>query len=123
MAKRKTIQEKEIEAMTKKHLDDLGRKISVEAKRNSKIAKSSKNFTGGSLRDSGNYNVKPYNTINLYQNQYGKWNTPKGKPTPKDRSNISDTPLLNSIEKNVEEGVKVLAKDLISLLVTPFKSK
>lgn len=106
-----------------KHLNEIGRKVSIESKRNSKIAKSTKNFTGGSLRDSGNFNVKPFNTINLYQNFYGKYNTPKGKPTPQDRSNIKDTPLLNSIEKNVPDGVKLLVKDMIDLLKSPIKIK
>lgn len=103
----------------KKHLNEIGRKVSIESKRNSKIAKSKKNFTGGSLRDSGNFNVKPYNTINLIQNFYGKYNTPKGKPTPSDRSNLEDTPLRNSIRKNVPNGINVLVKDMIDLLKSP----
>jgi hypothetical protein len=129
MAKRKTIQEKEVEALTQKHLNQLGRKIIVESKRNSKIAKSKENFTGGSLRDSGNMNVKPFNTINLYQNYYGKYNTPKGKPTPKDRDvlgnkkGLEDTPIRNSISDNLPDGIKFFVKDMIDLLKSPIIQK
>ena len=119
MARRKTIQEKEIEATIKKHLDDLGRKITVVAGRNSKVSKLQKDH----LRDSGNWRVKPYNVLTVSQNFYGKYNTPKGKATPSDRSNIRDTPMRNSIRENTEEGIKVLIKDLVTLLKSPIVTK
>jgi len=119
VAKRKTIQEKEIEATIKKHLDDLGRKITVVAGRNSKVSKLQKDH----LRDSGNWRVKPYNVLTVSQNFYGKYNTPKGKATPADRSNIRDTPMRNSIRENTEEGIKVLIKDLVTLLKSPIVTK
>jgi len=119
VARRKTIQEKEIEATIKKHLDDLGRKITVVAGRNSKVSKLQKDH----LRDSGNWRVKPYNVLTVSQNFYGKYNTPKGKATPSDRSNIRDTPMRNSIRENTEEGIKVLIKDLVTLLKSPIVTK
>ncbi len=123
MAKRKTIQEKEIDALLTKHLDSIGRKIKTVAARNSKIRQSTERITGGSLRDSVNYRVKPYNVINLSQNYYGKYNTPKGKSTPSDRSNLKDTPLLNSIRENLPEGVNLLVKDIVDLLKSPIIKK
>ena len=119
MAKRKTIQEKEIEKITKDSLNELGRLISVVTARNSKVSKLQKNH----LRDSVNYRVRPFDTLTISQFRYGKWNTPKGKPTPKDRSNIKDTPILNAINDNVPEATKVLIKDLTALLVSQIKKK
>jgi hypothetical protein len=71
------------------------------------------------LRDSGNYRVKPYNVLVLTQYKYGKYNTPKGKATPKNRNNIKDTPLLNAIDEFVDEDVNLLVKDLIKMIVNP----
>lgn len=119
MGRRKTIQEKEVEVLMTKHLDEIGRLIIVESSRNSKVSKIQKDH----LRDSGNFRVKPYNVLTVTQYQYGKWNTPKGKATPADRSNIKDTPLLNSIQENVNEGVKVLIKDMLDLLTAPVQLK
>lgn len=119
MAKRKTIQEKEIEKITKDSLNELGRTISVVTARNSKVSKLQKNH----LRDSLNYRVKPYDTLIVSQFRYGKWNTPKGKPTPKDRSNIKDTPILNAINEYVPNAKKVYIKSIADLLKSPIKKK
>lgn len=116
MPKRKTIQEKEIEALMTKHLNDIGKKVSEDAAKNSKVRT-------GDLRDSENYRVRPYDVLTVSQNFYGKYNTPKGKSTPKDRSNITDTPLKNSIAKNVPAGTKLLIKDMIDLLKSPIVNK
>lgn len=119
MAKRKTIQQKEVEALTKKFLDELGRKITVVSSRNSKVSKLQKEH----LRDSANWRVKPYNVVTVSQSFYGKYNTPKGKATPKNRNNIKDTPLLNSIEENTPPEVEVFVKDMIDLLMSPIVKK
>jgi hypothetical protein len=119
VARRKTIQEKKIEATITKHLNELGRKITVLAGRNSKVSKLQKDH----LRDSGNYRVKPYNVLTVSQNYYGKFNTPKGKPTTQDRDRLKDTPMQNSIRENTEDGVKVLIKDLVTLLKSPIVTK
>ena len=119
MAKRKTIQQKEVENLTKKFLDELGRKITAVSSRNSKVSKLQKEH----LRDSSNWRVKPYNTLTVSQSFYGKYNTPKGKATPKNRDNIKDTPLLNSIEENVPPEVEVFVKDMIDLLMSPIVKK
>ena len=119
MAKRKTVQEKEIEARITKSLNELGRKVIAVSSRNSKVSKLQKDH----LRDSGNYRVKPYNTLVLTQYAYGKFNTPKGKPTPANRNNITDTPLQNAIDEFVDEDVKILVKDLIKLLTDPIIKK
>jgi len=117
--KRKTIQEKEIEKITKDSLNDLGRKVSVITARNSKVSKIQKEH----LRDSLNYRVKPFDTLIVSQFRYGKWNTPKGKVTPQDRSNIKDTPILNAIEEFVPEAKKVFVKNMKDLLISPIKKK
>ncbi len=119
MAKRKTIQEKEIEKITKDSLNELGRLVAVVTARNSKVSKLQKNH----LRDSVNYRVRPYDTLTISQFRYGKWNTPKGKPTPKDRSNIKDTPVLNAIAEHVQNAKKVYIKSIADLLKSPIKKK
>lgn len=119
MAKRKTIQEKEIEKITKDSLNELGRKISVVAARNSKVSKLQKNH----LRDSLNYRVRPFDTLTISQFRYGKWNTPKGKSTPQDRGNIKDTPILNAINEFVPEAKKIFTKSIADLLKIPIKKK
>lgn len=119
MARRKTIQEKEIEKITKDSLNELGRLVSVVTARNSKVSKLQKNH----LRDSVNYRVKPFDTLIVSQFRYGKWNTPKGKPTPKDRSNIKDTPVLNAIHEHAPKAAKIYIKSIADLLKSPIKKK
>ena len=119
MGKRKTIQEREIEKITKNSLDKLGRLASVVTARNSKVSKLQKSH----LRDSVNYRVKPFDTLIVSQFRYGKWNTPKGKPTPQDRSNIKDTPILNAIALHVPEAKKVFVKSIKDLLKAPIRKK
>lgn len=119
MAKRITIQEKEIREMTKSFLNELGRKITVISSRNSKVSKLQKEH----LRDSGNFRVKPYNVLIVSQSFYGRYNTPKGKATPKNRTNIKDTPLLNSINENVPPEVDVFVKNMVDLLKSPIVKK
>lgn len=119
MAKRITIQEKEIREMTKNFLNELGRKITVISSRNSKVSKLQKEH----LRDSGNFRVKPYNVLTVSQSFYGRYNTPKGKATPKNRTNIKDTPLLNSINENVPPEVDVFVKNMVDLLKSPIVKK
>lgn len=102
-----------------KHLNDLGRKITVVSSRNSKVSKLQKEH----LRDSANYRVKPYNTLTLTQFYYGKFNTPKGKATPKNRNNIKDTPLLNAINEFVPEQTNLIVKDLVDLLASPIRKR
>lgn len=119
MAKRLTIQEKEVRKLITKRLNDLGRKITVVSSRNSKVSKLQKDH----LRDSGVYKVKPYNTLTVGQSFYGKYNTPKGQATPKNRSNIKNTPLRNAIDEFVNDETKVFVKDMIDLLKSPIVKK
>lgn len=119
MAKRKTIQEKEVEKITKNSLDKLGRTVTVVTARNSKVSKEQKSH----LRDSVNYRVKPFNLLTVSQFTYGKWNTPKGKATPQDRSNIKDTPVLNAIHEHAPKEVKIYMKSIADLLKAPIKKK
>jgi hypothetical protein len=119
MGKKLTTNERQIREAIKKNLNEIGRKTSIQSRRNSKIAKSTDKFTGGSLRDSGNYRVKPYNVLTLSENFYGKYNTPKGKATPKDRDNLKDTALQLAIDDNVPEGTNLIINDIMNLLVAP----
>lgn len=123
MAKRKTAEQREIEKTIQTNLNELGRKVTVQVRRTSKVAKSTENFTGGSLRDSGNYRVKPFNVLVLSENEYGKWNTPKGKATPSNRDNIKDNPMLNAIDENLDDTVNVIINDITNLLVSPITGK
>lgn len=123
MAKRKTAEQKAIEKVIKTNLEVLARKIKVQTRRTSKIAKSTESFTGGSLRDSVIATVDPFNTINLTENEYGKWNTQKGKATPKDRDNIKDNPMLNAIEEYLDDTVNVIINDITNLLTAPITQK
>ena len=119
MARRKTIQEKEIEKITKDSLNELGRLVSVVTARNSKVSSLQKNH----LRDSVNYRVRPFDTLTISQFSYGKWNTPKGKATPQDRSNIKDTPVLNAIHEHAPKAAKIYIKSIADLLKSPIKKK
>ena len=69
------------------------------------------------------YRVKPFDTLTVAQFRYGKWNTPKGQATPKNRSNIKNTPLRNAIEENVNDETKIFVKDMIDLLKAPIVKK
>lgn len=102
----------QIEKITKDNLNKLGATIIADSAKNSKVR-------SGDLRDSQNYRVRPYDTLTVSQNFYGKYNTPKGKATPKDRSNITDTPLRNAVEKHTPEAVKVYIQDMNDLLISP----
>ena len=113
------MEQKEIEARITQTLNNLGRKVIAQSSRNSKVSKKQKDH----LRDSGNYRVKPFNTLILTQYAYGKFNTPKGKPTPANRNNIKDTPLANAIEENVDPEINLLVKDLIKMLTAPIIKK
>lgn len=112
MAKRKTIEEKELDKIMTETLDKAGRKITVVAARNSKVSKLQKDH----LRDSLNWRVRPADTLTVSQKYYGKFNTPKGKSTPKDRSNIEDTPLKNAIKEFVPEAKNIYVQGVIDVL-------
>ena len=114
MAARKTIQQKQIEALTKKHLDEIGYKVRADILKYSKVRTSD-------LSESGNFRTEPYNLLTLTQNFYGKYNTPKGKPTPKDKDNIQDTVMKNAVRDHVPPGIKILVKDMIDLIKSPLK--
>ena len=116
MARRKTVEQKEIEKTLKDELNSLGSHIISDASKKSKV-------DSGELKDSVNFRVKPFDTLIASQTFYGKYNTPKGKPTPSDRSNIKDTPLLNAIRDNVPESVEVIVKEMTDLLISPVVKK
>lgn len=112
MAKRKTVQEKELDRLMVKTLDEAGRKITVIAARNSKVSKLQKDH----LRDSLNWRVRPADTLTVSQKYYGKFNTPKGRPTPKDRRNIEDTPLKNAIKEFVPEAKNIYIQGVVDII-------
>lgn len=110
MAKRKTIQEKQIEKLITKHLDQLGAIITNDSAKNSRVLT-------GDLRDSQNFRTRPYNVLTVSQNWYGKDLYLKGKKDgPKNA-------LMVSVKKNTPEGIKVLMKDMIDLLKSPIVTK
>jgi hypothetical protein len=115
MAARKTIQQKEVEALTKNSLLELGRLIKVVTARNSKVSKLQKDH----LRDSIGRAVKPFNVLILSQKFYGQFNTPKGQQTPKNRTNLTDTPMENAIQEYLPDATNVYIKNMIDLLISP----
>lgn len=119
MPRIKTIQEREIESTIRKSLDELGRLVVVESGRKSKVSDLQKDH----LRDSGNFKTKPYNVLTVTQNFYGRYNTPKGKPTPQNRSNIKDTPMSNAVRENAKDTVKIIIKNMVDLLKSPVTLK
>ena len=102
-------------------LNQLGRKVIAVSSRNSKVStvKGTEGRVTKQKDDSGNYRVKPYNVLTLTQYGYGKFNTPKGKDTPTDRSNIEDTPLDNAIVEFVDPDINILVKDLVKMILAP----
>lgn len=119
MAKRKTVEQKEVESLISKNLNAIGRKGAVMAARNSKVSNKQK----AHLRDSINYRVKPFNTLTLSEFNYGKYNTPKGQPTPQDRDNIKNTPIRIAVKEHVPDGINTLIKDLKEMIISPIKLK
>jgi hypothetical protein len=110
MARRKTIQEKEIESLVRKSLNKLGKIVTKDSYDMSRVR-------SGDLRDSQNYKVKPYNILTVSQNWYGKDQYLKGK-------NSGEKNALNvSIKKNVPPEIKVLVKDMVDLLKSPIVTK
>lgn len=110
MAKRKTIQEKEIEKLTKQHLDSIGEIITTESAKMSRVRT-------GDLRDSQNFRTRPFNVLTVSQNFYGKWQYLKGK-------NSGDKNALEvSIKQNLPDGVKLFVKDMVDLLKSPIVTK
>ena len=101
--------------MTKESLLLLGDKIKVIVKRTSKVSLLTKDH----LRDSIGRGVKPFNTLILSQKFYGQYNTPKGEATPKNRRNLTNTPIENAIRENLPDAVNVYVKNMIDLLTSP----
>jgi len=110
MAKRKTIQEKEIEKLITKHLDELGKVITEDSAKNSRVRT-------GDLRDSQNFRTRPFNVLTVSQNWYGKGLYLKGK------NSGAKNALNESVKKNVPPGIKVLIKDMVDLLKSPIVTK
>lgn len=115
MSRKKTIQQREVERLTKESLLLLGDKIKIIVKRTSKVSLLEKDH----LRDSIGRAVKPFNTLILSQKFYGQYNTPKGEATPKNRSNLTNTPMENAIRENLPDAVNVYVKNMIDLLTSP----
>lgn len=110
MAKRLTIKEKEIRELTKKHLDSIGKLISEDASKMSRVRT-------GDLRDSQNFKTKPYNVLTVSQNYYGKDQFLKGRNSgPKNALKVS-------IEQNLPDGVTLFVKDMVDLLKSPIVKK
>ena len=101
--------------MTKNSLLELGRLIKVVTARNSKVSKLEKDH----LRDSIGRAVKPFNVLILSQKFYGQFNTPKGEATPKNRRNLTNTPMENAIRENLPDAVNLYVKNMIDLLTSP----
>jgi len=101
--------------LTKNSLLELGRLIKVVTARNSKVSKLEKDH----LRDSIGRAVKPFNVLILSQKFYGQFNTPKGEATPKNRRNLTNTPMENAIRENLPDAVNLYVKNMIDLLTSP----
>lgn len=110
MAKRLTIQEKEIRALTKQHLDSIGELITKDSAAMSRVRT-------GDLRDSQNFRTRPYNVLTVSQNFYGKY------LFLRDKNSGPQNALKVSIEQNLPDGVTLFVKDMIDLLKSPITLK
>ena len=106
MAAKKTIQQKQIEKLTKESLDNLGLLISKDAAKLSRVRT-------GDLRDSQNFRTRPFNVLTMSQNFYGQYQFLKGKTSGK------KDPLIAAIDLNLTEGVNLYVKNMIDLLTSP----
>ena len=113
------MEEKALRAKIQESLNVIGRAVIAKSSQQSKVS----NIQKLHLRDSGNYRVKPYNTLIVSQYYYGKYNTPKGKETPTDRENLTDTPLNNAINEFVDEEINLLVKELAQMIMSPIIKK
>lgn len=120
MAKRRTIQERQIDAIIKQNLNRWGNQVRFDAQANTRV-------DDDKLRPSINYRVRPDTIITFVQNKYGKWITPKNVPMPKGRPTVYPTPPYNAlaieIDKDKPELIKIIKKDLIDLLKSPIVTK
>jgi hypothetical protein len=110
LAKRKTLQQKTLEKELENSLNDLGKLISKDASKNSKVLT-------GDLRDSQNYKTRPYNVLTVSQNIYGKDLFLRGKYSGEKNA------LMVSIEKNLPEGIDLIVQDMVDLLISPIVKK
>lgn len=110
MARRLTIEEKQIRKITTDNLNKLGEVITIESAETSRVLT-------GDLRDSQNYRVRPFDVLTVSQNIYGKNLFLKGKKSGQKNA------LLVSVKKHAPEAVKLYIKDMIDLLKSPIVTK
>lgn len=120
MAKRRTIQERQIDAVIKANLNRWGNQVIFDAKENTRV-------DNDVLRPSINYRVKPDTVITFVQRIYGKWITPKNVPMPKKPSSQRKSPPYNAlqieIDKTKSEATEIIVKNLVDLLKSPVVTK
>lgn len=116
MAKRRTIQQREIDKKTNLNLNRWGNQVRFEAKENTRV-------DNDVLRPSINYQVKPDTVITFFQKKYGKFITPKNVQMPKNAGKNRPSPPYNAlkieIDKTISEAKAIYVKDMIDLLKSP----
>lgn len=110
MAKRRTKEQISSDKIIKKHLNELGEKVYLQA------AETSRRATGR-LQDEQNYQVKPDTVLTFGQMVYGKWNYPKGKESGEKNA------LLISINDHLEDATAIIIESIKDSMLQDFKQK
>lgn len=108
MAKRRTKEQIKADQVIKKHLNEIGEKIYLEARQTSRV-------DTGRLRDSVNYRVKPDTTLTIAQVYYGKYNYPKGVNSGEKNA------LLIAAKNHIEETTNLIVTEINDAILQPFK--
>lgn len=114
MAKRRTKEQISSDKIIKANLNILGEQIYNEARKDTRVLT-------GSLKKSINFAVKPDTRLTFYQNEYGKYVTPKSSGSD-NKTNKTDA-LLLTIKELVPKTVEVIKKELAESVLYSVKNK
>ena len=133
MAKRRSREQIDADQIIKAHLNELGWKIHEQATETSRVAKDTRfadgsiNKTGGTLRDSQNFRVRPDTVLTVAQVEYGKENYPKGNNTKKQYSNgkviitKGMNALLIAVNDHIEDTTNLIITDITDAILKDYK--
>jgi hypothetical protein len=108
MAKRRSREQIDADAIIKAHLNELGEKVYIQA------VQTSKRKTGR-LQDEQNYQVRPDTVLTFGQMVYGQWNYPKGSNTGEKNA------LLIAINDHIGDTTNLIIESITDALIQDFK--
>ena len=108
MAKRRTRQQIDADAIIKKHLNELGELVYQQA------TDTSRRDTGR-LQDEQNYMVRPDTVLTFGQMVYGQWNYPKGITSGEKNA------LLIAINDHLEDATNLIITSITDAIIQDFK--